>query len=257
MKGRAARHLSIQIWCRNGGLREPCAGRAPASWIRKPMEGSLNLQSPFEKTLRRLPIRVSAARGTGRYAPRDDAARTDDAVIADRHAGAHDDVRAEPAVIADGYGLGVAQKARFAVLADHAAALAAQHGVHRRDDRDVRPEVAMVADGHARVVLHGEVEVHKAALAHAGVAAVVKVNRPEHPCALADAVQQLMQHAAALLRLILIEAVVILAEPVRLFLLFNQLGHIRGEKLSVENAFLFRYGLSFRFLPPKPPLQRP
>ncbi len=84
----------------------------------------------------------------------------------------------------------------------------------------------MIADGHARVVLHGEVEVHKAAFAHAGVAAVVEMNRLEHPCALADAVQQLMQHAAAFFRLILIEIVVILAEPVRLLLLFNQLGHL-------------------------------
>lgn len=155
----------------------------------------------------RMTRRHARGKAVGRNIPRYHAARANHAALAHRHARAHHHVGAKPAVAANFHGLCIAQKARFAVCAHKAAPLARQHGVQRRDNGDVGPKIAMAANGNRRVVLHGEIAVHKAAAAHAGVAAVVEPDGPQHQRALAHLAQQLAQNGLPGLLVLFIQRV--------------------------------------------------
>lgn len=109
---------------------------------------------------------------------RHDAARADDAVVADRDARADGNPRGEPAVVADAYRSGVAEVFFLAGGGHHGPALVRQKRVQRRDDGHVRPEIAVVTDGHVRVVLNRQVEVGEKSFADVRMLAVMEKDRP-------------------------------------------------------------------------------
>ena len=129
---------------------------------------------------------ASGGKGHRRNVPRDDGTCADDATVADRDARADDDIRAEPAVISDFDRFGVAEMGGLAVFVQHGAAFIRQHGMDRRDDCTVRPEIVVVADFDGCVVLYREVVVEEIPLADFRVFPVVEEDGPLHERAFAD-----------------------------------------------------------------------
>ena len=113
------------------------------------------------------------------------------------------------------------------------------HGGH---DGHVGPEIAIIADGHPRVVLHGKVEIHKAMGADAGVASVMKADGPQHEGAFAHRFHQFFQNLLPGLCVLPIEIAEFLAEPVGLQFPGHQFVHLGGKKLSFKDSLFFRHG---------------
>ena len=120
----------------------------------------------------------TAGEGVGGDVPGHHTACADDAAITDGDTGTDDDTCAQPAVVADGDGAGVAQAYPLTLAVEHLPPLGGDHGMNGCDNGDIRAEVAVIPDGHGGIVLHGEVEVKKAPLAHRGMDTVVKGDRP-------------------------------------------------------------------------------
>jgi len=137
------------------------------------------------------------------------AACADDAAIANGDTGADDDTCPQPAVVADGDGAGVAQVYPLTLTIQHLPPFGGDHGVNGGDDGDIRAEVAVVPDGHGGIVLHGEVEVKKAPLAHGGMNTVVEGDRPLEKGTLPNVSHDLMDDGLSRLLLIFIQAVIV------------------------------------------------
>ena len=85
----------------------------------------------------------------------------------------------------------------------------------RRDNGDVRAEVAVIADGHLGVILNGQVKIAEEALADARVHAVMDGDRALNEPAFAEGAQHLLKDLSALFGFILIGPVVIDVQIVR------------------------------------------
>ena len=123
--------------------------------------------------------------------PRDHAAGADDGVVPDGHAAADDDVGSQPHVVADGDGAGVLVVELGAVRRPAHVPVACQKGMYGRDDGDVRPDKALLADMHGGAVEDDEVEVGKEIFADVGIAAVIEADRRLAVEVLAVAAEQL------------------------------------------------------------------
>ena len=151
----------------------------------------------------------TAGKGVGGDILGHHAACADDAAIADGDAGADDDTCSQPTVVADGDGAGVAQANPLPLTVEHLPPLGGNHGMNGGNDGDIRAEVAVVPDGHGSVVLHGEVEVKKAPLAHGGVNTVVERDRPLEKGPLSNMSHDLVDDGLPRLHLIFIQAVIV------------------------------------------------
>ena len=154
----------------------------------------------------------TAGKGVGGDILGHHAACADDAAVADGDAGADDDTCPQPAVVADGDGAGVAQVYPLTLTIQHLPPLGGDHGMNGGNDGDIRAEVAVVPDGHGGIVLHSEVEVEKAPLAHGGMDAVVERDRPLEKCSLPNVSHDLMDDGLPRLLLIFIQAVIVQIE---------------------------------------------
>ncbi len=166
----------------SGGDMQPHLpeGQASMNGFEQAADGILlgNLSDPF--------CRDSCCKGIGRNVVCDNTARIDNTVVTYSYARAYYDICPKPAVVSDFDRPGITEETFDPVAADHAPPFFRKHRIHRRDDRHVRPKVIIIHGRYPCIILYGKVEIHKAALTDLCVTAIVKANKPEHPCAFID-----------------------------------------------------------------------
>ena len=127
------------------------------------------------------------------------------------------------------------------VRAEHPPALVRQQRVYGRDDGHVGAAVYIIPDGHARVILDGQVEVSKEPLADGRMRAVMELHRPLDESILAHGAHNLRKQRRAGFHLILKGLIVALAQVVRAQLDFPQFLRSGPEQLPLKDALLFRH----------------
>ena len=116
-----------------------------------------------------------------------------------------------------------------------------QQGVHRRNERAVRANEHVIAESHRTHVQNDQVEVGVAAFAEAGIAAVVKLQRPLQKCVLSAIGQQLCQNGFAFFGIGFQCVVVFHGKPVSQQPAGIQFGVAGVIEFSGKHFFFFRH----------------
>lgn len=107
----------------------------------------------------------------------DNTSGTDHTAVADRDAGTDDHIRAKPAVAADFDRFCVTEPFRLTIAVQHQTPLVGQHGMKRRYNGQIRPEVVVVADRNRSIILNGQIVVEETAFPDPGVTSIVEKDR--------------------------------------------------------------------------------
>ena len=181
----------------------------------------------------------------GRYVARDHAARADHAAVPDRHPAGHHHIGPQPYVVADGHRPCVAQMRGLSIRTEHLPALAGKQRMHGRDDGHIGAAVHIVPDGHARVILNGQIEVSKKPFADGRMRAVVELHRPLDEAILPHGAHDLPKQRGAGFHIILKGLVVAQTQVVRAQLDIPQFLRTGPKQQALKDAFFLCH--------PKPP----
>ena len=151
---------------------------------------------------------IACGKGVGGDIPGNNAAGTDDTVLADGYTGADNHIGADPAVMTDDHRFGIAQMAGITLLVQHGPAFVGQHGVDRGYDGYIGPEAAVITDGDRGIVLDSKIEVDEYMIADKGMAAVMEGDGTLKESTLTNRTKQVIQNGFPLLDLVFIKPII-------------------------------------------------
>lgn len=112
------------------------------------------------------------------------------------------------------------------------------------DDGHIGPEGAVIADGDFVIILDGKIEIHEAAFADGGVAAVVEADGSKHKGTLTECSHKGFEDLLPF-GIVFKEGVEFLAQTMGLALFLHKFRHFGCEKTACENSLFFCHSLWF------------
>ena len=113
-------------------------------------------------------------------------AGADNAVIPNGNSGTYGDICSKPTVIADTDGLGIANAPRTLVGEINFQPFIRQKRMKRRDNRNIRTEITVIADCDKCVILNSQIEIGKQPVSYPRMAAVMNKYRSLKKAALSQ-----------------------------------------------------------------------
>ena len=190
---------------------------------------------------------ISRRKTVGGDVPGDNASRSDNTAVSNRHARTNHYIGTKPAVIADLHRLCIAEACRGTVFICHEPPLGGHHGVTGGDDGEVGTEVVVVADLHCCIILNGKVVVEETTFPDGCVFAVMKKDRTLNETFFAEGFQDQFQEFRTGFCIIFIGAVVDSAQFVGAQFDGFQFRIPGTEKNALKNLLFFTHDVFLYF----------